>query len=110
MGSVRLSVTLVARGPAAASQRGFRAGETVEVAIELDTAPREVEVPAALAAALAADPAANAAFEGLAFSHRKEYARWIGEAKREETRDRRGASAPDAARRQDVELSVDGVP
>ncbi len=66
-----------------------QAGDEVEVTIELDTAPREVEVPDALAAALAADPAARAAFEGLAFTHRKEYARWIAEAKREETRARR---------------------
>jgi hypothetical protein len=68
---------------------GVQAGDTVEVAVELDTAPREVEVPEALAAALAADPAAAAAFERLAFTHRKEYATWIAGAKREETRARR---------------------
>jgi hypothetical protein len=68
---------------------GVEAGDTVEVAIELDAAPREVDVPEPLAIALAADPAANAAFDGLAFTHRKEFARWIAEAKRDETRDRR---------------------
>jgi Bacteriocin-protection, YdeI or OmpD-Associated/Domain of unknown function (DUF1905) len=68
---------------------GVEAGDEVEVAIELDTAPREVEVPEALAAALAADPQAKASFDRLAFSHRKEYARWVGEAKQEETRQRR---------------------
>ena len=68
---------------------GVQAGDQVEVAVELDTAPREVEVPAALAAALAAHPDAEASFGGLAFTHRKEYARWIAEAKREETRERR---------------------
>jgi Bacteriocin-protection, YdeI or OmpD-Associated len=36
----------------------------------------------ALAAALAADPRAAASFERMAFTHRKEYARWIAEAKR----------------------------
>jgi uncharacterized protein YdeI (YjbR/CyaY-like superfamily) len=36
---------------------------------------------------------AQAAFERLAFTHRKEYARWVAEAKREETRDRRVARA-----------------
>ena len=72
---------------------GVEAGDTVEVALELDTAPREVEVPEALAAALAEDPAAREAFEGLAFTHRKEYARWVEEAKREETRQRRVAKA-----------------
>jgi hypothetical protein len=59
---------------------GVEAGQTVEVMLELDEAPREVEVPAALATALDTDPVAKAAFEGLAFTHRKEYARWIEEA------------------------------
>jgi hypothetical protein len=68
---------------------GVEAGDEVEVAIEFDTAPREVEVPEALAAALAADPQAKASFDRLACSHRKEYARWVGEAKQEETRQRR---------------------
>jgi hypothetical protein len=68
---------------------GVQAGDEVEVAIELDTAPREVDVPEDLQAALTADPAAKAAFDGMAFTHRKEYARWIAEAKREETRQRR---------------------
>jgi hypothetical protein len=68
---------------------GVEAGDTVDVAIELDTMPREADVPEKLAGALAADPAAKAAFESLAFTHRKEYARWVADAKREETRDRR---------------------
>ena len=45
----------------------------------------------ALADALAADPPPGAAFDKLAFTHRKEFARWIEEAKRDETRDRRVA-------------------
>jgi Bacteriocin-protection, YdeI or OmpD-Associated/Domain of unknown function (DUF1905) len=65
------------------------AGDKVEVSLELDTAPREVEVPEALATALAGDPEMSAAFERLAFTHRKEFARWVAEAKREETRQRR---------------------
>lgn len=72
---------------------GVEAGDTVEVEIELDQAPREVEVPGALAAALTGDPVARQAFEGLSFTHRKEYARWVAEAKREETRERRVAEA-----------------
>jgi len=68
---------------------GVQASDEVEVTIELDAAPRDVEVPEALAAALATDPHARAAFERMAFTHRKEYARWIAEAKREETRQRR---------------------
>jgi hypothetical protein len=77
---------------------GVQAGDDVEVTIELDEAPREVEVPEALAAALAADPEAGAAFERMAFTHRKEYARWIAEAKRDETRQRRVAQAVDMIR------------
>jgi hypothetical protein len=68
---------------------GAEAGDEVEVALELDEAPREVEVPEALAAALAADPEASASFGRMAFTHRKEYARWVTEAKKEETRERR---------------------
>jgi uncharacterized protein YdeI (YjbR/CyaY-like superfamily) len=68
---------------------GVEAGDEVEVTVELDTAPREVEVPEALAAALAADPQAKASFEPLAFSPRMEYARWVAEAKQQETRQRR---------------------
>jgi hypothetical protein len=69
---------------------GAEAGDEVEVTIELDAAPREVEVPEALAAALAADPAARRAFEAMGFTHRKEYARRVAEAKRNETRRQAG--------------------
>jgi hypothetical protein len=68
---------------------GAEAGDEVDVTVELDTAPREVEVPEALAAALAADPEAKASFDRMAFTHRKEYARWIADAKQEQTRERR---------------------
>ncbi|MBO0768246.1 MAG: DUF1905 domain-containing protein [Solirubrobacterales bacterium] len=142
MGSIKLSTTLVPRGPAAAivldddqvaevgegakrfpvvavvngyswrttvarmrgeflvglnrevrSGAGVEAGDQVDATIELDTAPREVELPAELAGALDGDPAAKAAFQGLAFTHRKEYARWVAEAKRADTRERRVAEA-----------------
>jgi hypothetical protein len=72
---------------------GVQASDEVEVTVELDAAPREVEVPDALAAALAADPQASASFERMAFTHRKEYARWVAEAKREDTRQRRALTA-----------------
>ena len=74
-------------------QAGVEAGDAVEVGLELDTAPRVVEVPEALAEALAADAQARAFFDGLAYTHRKEYAQWIAEAKRENTRERRVARA-----------------
>ena len=74
-------------------EAGVEAGDTVEVKLELDTAPREAEVPEALANALAEDSEARAAFDRLAYTRRKEYARWINEAKRDETRQRRVAQA-----------------
>lgn len=77
---------------------GVQAGDTVTLTLRLDTAPREVEVPEALARALDADPPARAAFDKLAFTHRKEFARWIEEAKRAETRDRRVSQALDMIR------------
>jgi hypothetical protein len=68
---------------------GVEAGDEIEVTIALDEAPREVEVPPALASALASDLEAEARFAALAFTHRKEFARWIAEAKKDETRERR---------------------
>jgi hypothetical protein len=61
----------------------------VDVDIELDTEPLEVEVPADLAEALAADDAARQAFEKLAYSHRLRHVLAIEEAKAPETRRRR---------------------
>jgi hypothetical protein len=72
---------------------GVEAGDTVDLQLELDTKPREVDVPEALATALAKDANARAAYEKLSYTHRKEYARWIAEAKRDETRERRVAKA-----------------
>jgi hypothetical protein len=72
---------------------GVEAGDEVSVELALDTEERTVEVPAALASALAADPAARKSFDALAFTHRKEFARWVAEAKKDDTRDRRVAKA-----------------
>jgi len=63
---------------------GLQADEEVDVRIELDSAPREVSLPDDLAAAF--DDAARATFDGLAYSHRKEWVRWVEEAKKPETR------------------------
>ena len=75
----------------AATGRG--GGDEVEVTLEHDTASRAVEPPPALAEALAADPAAAAAWAKLAPSHQKEHARAITEAKGDDTRARRVAKA-----------------
>jgi hypothetical protein len=74
------------------------AGDEVDLELRLDTKPREVEVPPALAAALAGDSEALAAFEQLSYTHRKEYARWVAEAKRDDTRERRVAKTLDRLR------------
>jgi hypothetical protein len=71
---------------------GVEAGDTVDLRLELDTAPREVELPPALEAALAKDAAARAAFDKLSYTHRKEHARWVAEAKQDATRERRVTS------------------
>ncbi|CUS02410.1 Predicted protein [Candidatus Promineifilum breve] len=68
---------------------GVAPGDVVEVTLELDTAPRTVELPDDLAAALAARPGARAAFDALAYSARKEHVRQVTEAKAQETRERR---------------------
>jgi hypothetical protein len=65
---------------------GVEISDVLDVEIALDAGPREVEVPPALADALAGDSSAKAAFDALAPSHRKEFARWVAEAKRDETR------------------------
>ncbi len=74
---------------AARERAGIAAGDTVTFTLELDTEPRSIDIPQALASALAADPKARAAFDALAYTHRKEFARWVAEAKREPTRDKR---------------------
>jgi hypothetical protein len=72
---------------------GIADGDLLEIELELDEEPRTVDVPDELAAALAADTSARAAFEALAPSHRRELAKWIAEAKRADTKARRVVQA-----------------
>ena len=72
---------------------GVAAGDEVAVDIERDAEPRKVTIPPDLADALAGDDAARGLLDRLSYTHRKEYARWIDEAKRDETRQRRLAQA-----------------
>jgi hypothetical protein len=74
---------------------GAEVGDELVIELEKDPAPREVEVPVELAMALAADPPARKIYEALAFTHRKEYAQWVAEAKRPETKARRVAKTLD---------------
>ena len=68
---------------------GVEAGDVVDVRLELDTKPREVEVPADLAAALADEPEARAFFDGLSYSNRRWFVLNVTGTKNEETRKRR---------------------
>jgi len=65
---------------------GKQPGDVVQVTLVEDAAPRTVDVPRDLAAALAAAPGAKAAFDGLSYSHQREHVLWIEAAKRAETR------------------------
>ena len=67
---------------------GVKAGDQVEVILELDTEPRTVEVPDDLAMALQ-EGGVTAVFDALAPSKRKEHVRQVISAKAEETRQRR---------------------
>lgn len=61
----------------------------MEVELELDSEPREVELPPELERALAGDAEAKEAFDGLSYTHRREYAEWVAGAREPETRERR---------------------
>ena len=75
------------------AQAGADVGDTVRVTLERDTAPRTVETPPDLKSALAEGDIAPSAFEGMSYSHQKEYVDWIESAKRPATRARRIARA-----------------
>ena len=70
------------------AKTGLKAGDAIEVGIELDTAPRDVTAPPDLLAAIDA-AGVRGAWERLSYSHRKEHVRAIDEAKAPETRQRR---------------------
>jgi uncharacterized protein YdeI (YjbR/CyaY-like superfamily) len=71
------------------AEAGAGPGDVLDVVVENDEAPREVEVPPELTTALKRNRAARAVWDGLSFSHRREYVSYIVEAKKEETRARR---------------------
>ena len=97
IGGYSYRTTVATRGggfklPLSAENRegaGVEAGDEVEVELELDTEPRELEVPADLADALSAEPEARRFFEGLSYSQRQWHVLSIEGAKQPETRRRR---------------------
>ena len=68
---------------------GVGGGDDVDVDIELDTAPREVTVPADFATALDAEPNARRTFDGLSNSNKSWHVGQVEGAKSDETRQRR---------------------
>ncbi|MBN9182991.1 MAG: YdeI/OmpD-associated family protein [Microbacterium sp.] len=83
---------------AARAELGVEIGDTVDAIIAVDAAERDVEIPDDLAAALDADPKVRAAFDALAFTHRKEHVRAVNEAKQAATRERRIAATVEKVR------------
>lgn len=72
---------------------GVEGGEMITVTLELDTAPRVMEVPPDLAKALSKDKAAKAHFATLSYSNQRRHIDPINEAKSPETRERRIAKS-----------------
>jgi hypothetical protein len=68
---------------------GVKAGDLLDVDLELDTAPRDVDVPVDFAAALDKDPDAKRFFDGLSYSNKRRFTLSVEEAKSAETRQRR---------------------
>lgn len=81
-------------------QIGKDPGDTVTVELCRENEIRTVEVPALLANAMKREKLLPF-FESLSYTHRKEYCRWISEAKKEETRLKRVQKA--------VEMLKNGV-
>jgi len=77
---------------------GVAGGDEVDVDIELDTAPRVVEVPDDFAAALDADPMARRTFDALSYSNQGWHVYQINGAKTDETRQRRIGKSIEALR------------
>ncbi|NUR97881.1 MAG: DUF1905 domain-containing protein [Kribbellaceae bacterium] len=71
------------------TEAGIAPGDVLELDVVLDTAPRELEVPEPLAAALAAEPDAKAFWDTLSYSNRQWHVLQVTSAKTDATRDRR---------------------
>ena len=83
-GAYMVGVSSAHRGPA-----GVQAGDVVDIELALDTAPREVQVPPELVAALDADPVARATFDRLSYSNKSWHALQVTGTNNPETRARR---------------------
>lgn len=68
---------------------GVKAGDEVDIDVQLDTEPREVTVPPDFLDALSSDESARNFFEGLSYSNKLRLVLAIEGAKTDETRQRR---------------------
>jgi hypothetical protein len=82
-------------------QAGAGPGDTVQVELWREDAPRTLEVPPPFEDAMK-QAGVRPVFDRLSATHRREYCRWITSAKKEETRRKRLVRA--------IELLRDGVP
>jgi hypothetical protein len=79
-------------------QTGKQLGDTVRVQVWRDDGQRTVEIPSDLAS-LMKEHGVRDFFDSLSFTNRKEYCRWITEAKKPETRTARLTKSVDMMRR-----------
>jgi hypothetical protein len=79
-------------------QIGKQPGDTIEVALWKDEEPRTIVVPETFRKLLEQENLVTT-FESLSYTHRKEYCRWISEARREATKQSRLAKAIDMLRK-----------
>lgn len=77
---------------------GKGAGDEIEVTLDVDDAPRTVDIPAELAAQLDADPVATEAWSALSYSKQRAHAESVASAKSDDTRTRRVQAVMDALR------------
>ena len=72
---------------------GLKGGDSVDVEVELDTAPRVVTIPLDFGAALDVEPEAKSFFETLSYSNKQRIVLSIDQARTAETRLRRIAQS-----------------
>jgi hypothetical protein len=89
---------MIGLSKAVRGQAGAEIGSSYDVELTVDDGERVVEIPDDLRAALTADPVAQAAFDALSYTHRKEFVRWVTEAKKETTRAQRVATTVEMVR------------
>jgi len=78
------------------AKHGLRGGQQLEITLEPDAGERKIEPPKELAAKLKKNAAARAGWQAMSYTHKREWAQAIADAKKPETRERRVAQAIEA--------------